>query len=260
MSRSEQGAMELYKYLYACASYPHIKFSPSIRVDQCWHALLLFPFLYQGVCSLLPLPKGQLVPHNPVLSHDSESEKRERYRRAMGTISFIFRTPLDTFFWPEERAGGPLKRAREEEEEGLGKVGATPAEAAALSMLIAPPFSGQSITSSPIPLSSFSATKQTWEKIPLAAGGPSGEGSGSGGSASATASATASSAAAPTAAAAASPDASSTKIRLLVKFEHREIVHINVRPWTRFAKISAAVVNSFGFPPWSSRMYYLGFT
>jgi len=49
-------------------SHPRVKewcqLSPSAKVDQVWHALLLFPRAYQRLCAGL-LGDGELIDHDP---------------------------------------------------------------------------------------------------------------------------------------------------------------------------------------------------
>lgn len=103
--RSCPGLVQLLKYLNVCSLHPSLPLSPSLRVDNLWHALLQFPVLYSGICS--HLPGGVIVPHNPLFSLDSGSSKCIRYGKARELIITIFHphsSPCPTY-WPLERSG-----------------------------------------------------------------------------------------------------------------------------------------------------------
>lgn len=99
------GVKQLLMYLNVCSLHPTLPLSPSLRVDNLWHALLQFPVLYSGICS--HLPGGVIVPHNPRLSLDSESVKCIRYGKARELIITIFHPHSSpcAAYWPLERSG-----------------------------------------------------------------------------------------------------------------------------------------------------------
>lgn len=58
--------------------------SPSLKLDQLWHALLLHPLAYQTICQIF---SDRIVDHHPENSADSLSEKRKRRQRAICAIT-----------------------------------------------------------------------------------------------------------------------------------------------------------------------------
>ena len=74
---ARKAADELFKFLVISGRYPELRLAPSVIVDRVWRVLLLFPDLYDGVCSYLPNAKR--IPYNPRTCKDPEGTQRMRY-------------------------------------------------------------------------------------------------------------------------------------------------------------------------------------
>ena len=103
---------ELCKYLCLLSEYKNnseIRVSPSRKVDQALHALLLDPVLYYRVCDEILLLMGKdsimrpirVLPHAPLNGEDEVSRDR-RYNFTLSEYEELFGTKAPQNLWPSE--------------------------------------------------------------------------------------------------------------------------------------------------------------
>jgi hypothetical protein len=71
----------------AVKDYDATRLSPTIGVDELWHALLLRPVMYDRVCKILGAT--EIIDHNPLKANDPEEAKVQRKRAAEYEIAHL---------------------------------------------------------------------------------------------------------------------------------------------------------------------------